>query len=100
MLDKGLKPDLVTLNVIVKGLSRSGDMKGARSVTNEMEHRSGLAPDKVTNSTILDGCCKEGDIPAAFDIKNLMVHEGFKLDNVAYTAPITGLARETQVNEA
>ncbi|RLM79612.1 hypothetical protein C2845_PM12G31690 [Panicum miliaceum] len=62
----GIKPGLVSHNVLLKTLVASGDIAAARALFDEMPHTAGVQPDIVSCNEILKGYLNTGD-DAAFD---------------------------------
>jgi pentatricopeptide repeat protein len=62
----GIKPGLVSHNVLLKALVASGDVAAARTVFDEMPDTAGVQPDIVSCNEILKGYLNAGD-DAAFD---------------------------------
>ncbi|XP_025805811.1 pentatricopeptide repeat-containing protein At1g61870, mitochondrial-like [Panicum hallii] len=62
----GIKPGLVSHNVLLKTLVASGDLAAARVLFDEMPHTAGVQPDIVSCNEILKGYLNTGD-DAAFD---------------------------------
>ncbi|KAL6911215.1 hypothetical protein ACP4OV_000020 [Aristida adscensionis] len=62
----GIKPSVVSYNVLLKSLVASGDVAAARAVLDEMPDKAGLQPDIVSCNEVLKGYLNTGD-NAAFD---------------------------------
>jgi pentatricopeptide repeat protein len=62
----GIKPGLVSHNVLLKSLVAAGDVAAARAVFDEMPDKAGVQPDIVSCNEILRGYLNAGD-HAAFD---------------------------------
>ncbi|GJM87441.1 hypothetical protein PR202_ga03395 [Eleusine coracana subsp. coracana] len=62
----GIKPGVVSHNVLLKSLVAAGDVAAARDVFDEMPDKAGVKPDIVSCNEILKGYLNTGD-HAAFD---------------------------------
>jgi pentatricopeptide repeat protein len=59
MENSGLKPDLVTYNIMIDGMCKYGKFKDARELFAELSVK-GLQPNNWVCTPTIDGVCKEG----------------------------------------
>merc|ERR1711998_269579 len=81
------KPDVTTLNSIIAGLFKAGDMQGAMRVyEEELLGRWGLKPDVTTLNSIIAGLFKAGDMQGAMRVykEELLGRWGLKPDQYTF----------------
>ena len=64
MRQSGLAPDTVSLNTIMSGMIRAGDLDAAKKLLGSMD-KNGPPPDQTTFATLINGCSLAGDLEAA-----------------------------------
>ncbi|XP_074286115.1 uncharacterized protein LOC141611471 isoform X3 [Silene latifolia] len=84
-LAKRLGPDVTTYTTMIKGLCRQGLLGDATKLLKEMAD-NGCPPNERTYNTILQGFLKASDIATALDHHRVMRRQGFAAD--AHTASL------------
>ncbi|KAL9228847.1 hypothetical protein vseg_004383 [Gypsophila vaccaria] len=95
----GLMPNLITCNILIKGLCRKYDLGNAQKVLDEM-HGLGICPNLVSYTTILDGFVRKGDLVGARRVFEGILERGYRLDATTYTVMIDGYCRVGRLGEA
>ncbi|KAL9297128.1 hypothetical protein ACSQ67_023024 [Phaseolus vulgaris] len=116
MNEEGFSPNVCTYNAIIDGLCKKGRVQEAFNVL-KSGFRNGLEADKVTYTILISEHCKQGEIKQALVLFNKMVKsEGdlslaFKFfhrmsdhgcapDSITYGALISGLYKQSKLDEA
>ncbi|XP_015067806.1 pentatricopeptide repeat-containing protein At3g13160, mitochondrial-like [Solanum pennellii] len=94
-----VKPDVVTYNIMIKGLCDKGELDKAAAFVNEIE-KNGLKPDLVTFNTILGVFYSNGKFDNGEKMWKLMVSKNVAPDIRSYNAKLVGLMNENKVSEA
>ncbi|KAF8249884.1 hypothetical protein K440DRAFT_189713 [Wilcoxina mikolae CBS 423.85] len=81
----GIKPDVISYNILINVHRKVGDVDGAARRVQEMLDR-GLKPDTTTYNILLKMCASRGDVAGAENIFNLIKQSGLRLDPYAYEA--------------
>ncbi len=95
-----VEPDLITYSTLIKGMCRSGQMRKAIALYEEMRHK-GLELDEVVFNSLLDGCVK-CDCPfkeserIIADMNNLKI----RFSNYTYSILIKLYARNRVADKA
>lgn len=99
MRERGLLPDVFTINTIINGLCKQGRMKLAIDCFVEM-HRSGLQPDIVTYNTLINGFCKAFDMVNADNFVTRMYASGWEPDITTYNIRLQSFCSTRRINRA
>lgn len=67
MMDQGMRPDVVTLNVMTDNLCKDGKMEEANCLLEVMIQRD-VNPNTCTYNTLMDGFCLVGRISHAREL--------------------------------
>ncbi|CAN1129652.1 Pentatricopeptide repeat-containing protein At5g46100 [Linum perenne] len=100
MKDMGIRPSVVSLNILIKALCKNRDtMDAAVKIFHEMPSR-GCVPDLYTYGTLINGLSRLGRISEAKDLFQEMEGKGCSPSVVTYTSLIHGLCQSDKVDEA
>ncbi|CAN0853194.1 Pentatricopeptide repeat-containing protein At5g46100 [Linum grandiflorum] len=100
MKEMGIRPSVVSLNILIKALCKNGDtVDAALKIFLEMPSR-GCVPDLYTYGTLINGLCKLGRISEGKDLFQEMEGKGCLPSVVTYTSLIHGLCQSEKVDEA
>ncbi|CAN4116647.1 unnamed protein product [Withania somnifera] len=94
-----LKPDVVTYNVMIKGLCEKGELDKAVGFFDEIE-KNGLEADLVTFNTMCGAFYSNGRFDDGEKMWDLMVRKNVVPDIRSYNAKLVGLMNEKKVAEA
>ncbi|KAL2227306.1 UNVERIFIED_CONTAM: Pentatricopeptide repeat-containing protein, chloroplastic [Sesamum indicum] len=97
----GVKPDLYTFNILIRGFCMNSKVDEAFRMFKEME-RFECEPDLITYNTIVDGLCRAGKVNVARNVVNGMSKKCEKLrpNVVSYTTLIRGFCGRQEIDEA
>ncbi|XP_023537111.1 pentatricopeptide repeat-containing protein At5g57250, mitochondrial [Cucurbita pepo subsp. pepo] len=93
MIQKGIRPDIVSFTVLIHGLSKSGNVEKAFGVLDRMR-KSGLEPSSVTYTVIMLGFCKKGKLEEAFSLFEMIKGLEIEVDEFMYATLIDGCCRK------
>ncbi|KAK9110092.1 hypothetical protein Sjap_018152 [Stephania japonica] len=97
MIQKGVKPDPVTLNSLMDGYCLQGDMRNAM----EVFYSSGQEPNARTYNILINGYCKSKRLDEAFShFRGMSKHKGLASDTITYSTLIGGLCKVGRVSDA
>ena len=99
MLAEGRRPDLVTLNTLMRTISRQFDVLRCVSFLSEYRRR-GFEPDERTYVTVIKACIRAADGRSALSILSLMRARGVHRGRVAYNAVLSALVEAEMYEEA
>ncbi|MCD7460062.1 hypothetical protein HAX54_042762 [Datura stramonium] len=99
MRERGLLPDVFTINTIINGFCKQGRMKFAIDSFVEMQ-RSGLQPDIVTYNILINGFCKAFDVVNADNFMTRMYASGWEPDITTYNIRLHGFCSIRRINRA
>ncbi|XP_012075825.1 putative pentatricopeptide repeat-containing protein At1g53330 [Jatropha curcas] len=92
-IEKHVKLDACTFNILIRGLCADGRLDDAWEVFDEMKNRD-LAPNVVTFGTLIYGLCLDFKLKKAFKLKNYMVKVyGVSANAYVYASLMKGLCR-------
>lgn len=74
----GIKPDLVTYNILISGYSVLGRIKEASAMINQMKTSTSLTPDVVSWTALISGCSRSGYYNDALKFFIEMQKEGIR----------------------
>ncbi|XP_058071565.1 pentatricopeptide repeat-containing protein At4g31850, chloroplastic-like [Magnolia sinica] len=100
MGEMGIRPSIVTYNILVHGLGREGRTRQAAQLVGRMELDECLSPDVVTYNCLLDGLCRAGEIDGACRLVLEMVRRGCGPDLISYNTLINGLISVGRLDDA
>ncbi|KAJ1471791.1 hypothetical protein T484DRAFT_1915777 [Baffinella frigidus] len=89
MAARGVKPNTVTLNTLLKFFVPSGDLKGARACVERLKVQ-GVQLDVITSNTLLSICARAGDARGAQDTVREMESLGLEPSVATVTTLVTG----------
>ncbi|KAG8381018.1 hypothetical protein BUALT_Bualt06G0077100 [Buddleja alternifolia] len=97
----GVKPDLYTFNVLIKGFCMNSSVDEAFRKFKEME-KFKCEPDLITYNTIVDGLCRAGKVSVASNVVKGMLKKSDNLrpNVVTYTTLIRGYCGKQEIEEA
>ncbi|KAL4567768.1 hypothetical protein LXL04_023361 [Taraxacum kok-saghyz] len=94
MRKKGIEPNNITFNTILKGFCESKPMDEALEYFKSLKN-----PDLVSFNTILSTACKKGDIQMVKMVIDLMGNEGFELNVVGFTCLMVYYSNVGEIND-
>ncbi|OMO73502.1 E3 ubiquitin-protein ligase [Corchorus olitorius] len=98
--DAGIKPDVVSYNILIDGCILIDDSAGALAFFNEMRER-GIAPTKISYTTLMKAFALSGQPKLANKVFNEMLRDPrVKVDLVAWNMLVEGYCRLGLVEEA
>jgi len=71
MVERGLRPDVVSYGSAIEGLAVVGDWQAALKLVNRMR-REGLAPNVIVMNMVLNACCRAGALNPALSLYERM----------------------------
>ncbi|GFP84704.1 pentatricopeptide repeat-containing protein at1g22960 mitochondrial [Phtheirospermum japonicum] len=96
---RDLGPSTVTYNTIMDGLSKNGDIDGAKRLKDDMV-RNGVSPDLFTYTILINGSYRKGNLIMAKQFYEEMLLNGLEPDRVTYTTCIAGELKLGDLNAA
>ncbi|QHO21116.1 hypothetical protein S245_037996 [Arachis hypogaea] len=96
---KGVKPNAVTHNIMVKWYCKEGKIDEVSCVVAKMVE-SGFSPDCFTYNTMINGYCKAGNLGEAFKMMDEMGRKGLKMDTLTLNTIVHKLCVEKLLKEA
>ncbi|KAG9444259.1 hypothetical protein H6P81_015599 [Aristolochia fimbriata] len=99
MLRRGVKPSIVTYNLLIDYFCKGGDFSQAECVLNMMKEEN-IQPDVIIYNVIIDGYCKKGLLHKAFKWLDLMERGNCNPDTTTYNILIHGLIKRGYSKEA
>lgn len=106
--EKAPRPDVITYNTIIKGLSRQlNDKKQTQEnkvILNKIFKMmkeitsAGLKPNEITYNSVLDACVKVHNLDLAFEYFDKMKSDGIQPDNFTYSTIIKGIKNQHSNN--
>lgn len=94
----GVEIDACCLNILVKGLCRSGNVDAACELLDEYPKQR-CRPNVRTFSTLMHGLCESGRVEGALGLLERMEREGVYPDTVVFNILISGLRKRGRVEE-
>ncbi|XP_034590407.1 uncharacterized protein [Setaria viridis] len=94
-----ITPNLVSCNILLKGLVGVGDLDAALEVLDEMTGW-GIVPDVVTYTTVLTAYCCKGDLVGAQKLFDDIIASGRRPDVTMYTVLIDGYCLRGKLQDA
>jgi pentatricopeptide repeat protein len=94
-----ITPNLVSCNILLKGLAGIGGLDAALKVLDEMTGW-GIVPDVVTYTTILSAYCGKGDHQGAQKLFDDIIASGRRPDATMYTVLIDGYCMRGKLQDA
>ncbi|KAK4385227.1 Pentatricopeptide repeat-containing protein, chloroplastic [Sesamum angolense] len=95
----GVKPDLYTFNILIRGFCVNSMVDEAFRMFKEME-RFECEPDLITYNTIVDGLCRAGKVNVARNVVNGMRKKSLRPNVVSYTTLIRGFCAKQEIDGA
>lgn len=95
----GVEVDACCLNIMIKGLSKNGDVDAAFQVFDEFP-KQGCKPNVRTFSALMHGLCELGRVEEAFSLLGKMETEGVEPDTILINILISGLRKNGRVKES
>ncbi|KAL0321733.1 UNVERIFIED_CONTAM: Pentatricopeptide repeat-containing protein, chloroplastic [Sesamum calycinum] len=97
----GVKPDLYTFNILIRGFCMNSMVDEAFRMFKEME-KFECEPDLITYNTIVDGLCRAGKVKVARNVVNGMRKkcESLRPNVVSYTTLIRGFCAKQEIDGA
>lgn len=97
----GIRSNIVSYNIIIKGYCRSGDLDSARQVVDEMVQRRNFRPSVVTFNILIGHACKRDGVGPAIKLKDEMVTRWRIPPNaVTFALLMKGLCEEGRYDDA
>ncbi|CAN4117645.1 unnamed protein product [Withania somnifera] len=94
----GLEIDVCSLNIMVKGLCRCGEIDVAYKLFDEFPKQN-CRPNVRTFSTIMHGLCGRGRVDEALELLQRMEEEDVEPDAIVFNTLISGLRKQGRVDE-
>ncbi|KAF5735293.1 putative pentatricopeptide repeat-containing protein [Tripterygium wilfordii] len=94
----GIAIDACCLNILIKGLCKSGNMDAAFYVLDEFPKQKCM-PNVRTYSTLMRGLCENGRVEEAIKLLDRMESEGIDADTITFNVLISGLRKQGRVEE-
>ncbi|OAY64315.1 pentatricopeptide repeat-containing protein At2g06000-like [Ananas comosus] len=93
-------PDAWSFNIVIKGLCRIGDIKGAFELFEKMSSFR-CSPDTVTHNILVDGLCRAEQVDRGHEMLQRIRMDGTCMPNVVtYTSVISGYCKMGRMEEA
>lgn len=97
---RGFCPDTCSFNIVIRGLSKGGQVNEAFEFFDDM-NSFGCLPDLITYNSLINGLCTVGKVGRALELlREIQSQVGFAPDVVTYTSIISGLCKLGQTEEA
>ncbi|KAJ3676198.1 hypothetical protein LUZ60_003610 [Juncus effusus] len=97
----GIRSNIVSYNIIIKGCCKNGDLVGAHKVLDEMVERRNIRPSVVTFNIFIGYLCKNENVDSALRLKDEMVKKWRVPPNeITYAMIMKGLCEEARYNDA
>lgn len=97
----GIRSNVVSYNIIIKGYCKRGDLNGARQVLDEMVDRRNIRPTVVTFNIFIGHVCKEDGVGPAMKLKDDMLIRWRVIPNaVTFALLMRGLCEEGRYDDA
>ncbi|KAJ0264061.1 Pentatricopeptide repeat-containing protein [Hirschfeldia incana] len=97
--DLGVEIDACCLNILIKGLCESGNLKAALQLLDEFPQQKSK-PNVMTFSPLIRAFCNKGEFDEAFKLLERMEkEEGIEPDAITFNILISGLRRRGRVEE-
>ncbi|KAL0926716.1 hypothetical protein M5K25_002960 [Dendrobium thyrsiflorum] len=103
LIKKGIEPNIVTLNMIVDGCCRKGDIALAFELISKFSDlfRSRIEPNCVTYNSLVNGLSKAGEAAVGERLLRVeMMKWGIKPNLRTYATLVDGFARQRKMDEA
>ncbi|KAI3982748.1 hypothetical protein MKX01_010231, partial [Papaver californicum] len=97
--EPGWVPSLGVYNVLLDGWFRSGKLKHAERLWEDMK-RENVAPDVVTYGTLVEGYCRLRRIDRAMELFSEMKREGIRSNAIVYNPIVDALSEAGRFKEA
>ncbi|CAN8259361.1 unnamed protein product [Cochlearia groenlandica] len=94
----GVEIDACCLNILIKGLCESGNLKSAHQLLDEFTKLKSR-PNVMTFSPLIRGFCNKGDFGEAYKLLERMEKEGIEPDTITFNILISGLRKKGRVDE-
>ncbi|RAL54951.1 unnamed protein product [Cuscuta campestris] len=97
----GVKPDLHTFNILIKGCCMNSMVSQGFRFFKEMEKHE-CEPNVITYNTLVNGLCRDGKVKVARNVVDGMLKRGSNLtpNVVTYTTLIKGYCMNRSIDEA
>ncbi|CAN1239850.1 Pentatricopeptide repeat-containing protein At1g62930, chloroplastic [Linum grandiflorum] len=99
MKAKGVSPDAVTYNCLIRCLCDLKQWERSVMLLNEMVELN-ILPTVVTCNTLVDAYCKEGKVSEATTLLGIMIRKGVHPDIVTFSSLIEGYCLQGRLDEA
>jgi pentatricopeptide repeat protein len=97
----GIRSNIVSYNIIIKGYCQSGDLDGARQVLDEMVERRNIRPSVVTFNILIGHVCKKDGVSPAIKLKDdTMTRWRIPPNAVTFALLMKGFCEERRYNDA
>ena len=93
------KPNVVTLNTLVRGWCQRGDMEMATNVF-ELASKMNVVPDEFSYNTLIRGWCEKGCEDRAIEVMERMKAAGVRPDVVTLTTLIRSYCKDRNMRAA
>nr|QQL93817.1 pentatricopeptide repeat protein [Lycium chinense] len=102
MLKGGIIPNVVSLNMLVDGACRIGEMDVALKIVRNIWIMSGgrVIPNIVTYNCLVNGYCKLGDVEIGEKLLDEMIETGLEPNVRTYATLVDGYSRNGMMDEA
>ncbi len=97
MKSQGIQPDVVTYNLIIKGLAERGNICGCSQVMDQMELQQ-IQLENVTFNPIIHKLAELGDIGGCERVISIMRSKGIQPNATTYKTVIVRLADRSDID--
>jgi pentatricopeptide repeat protein len=98
MLNRGIKPSVITFNTLLDACARSGQMHRVPDLLADMEKRR-LSPNMITFSTVIRGYCNKGDVGNAMKSLEQARRHQVRFDAIVYNTLLEVFAKKGMSKE-
>jgi pentatricopeptide repeat protein len=99
MRSKGIKPDVISYNALIKGFCNDGKSEEAKWWYRELRENE-CSPDWVTYVTLIPLLCEKGDFDMALELCAEVINQRFTIDTGLVQRVVDGLVKEAKIEKA
>ena len=99
LLEKGIKPDIISYDTVIYAYCRNGRMREASRIFSEMKD-SGIVPDVVTYNTFVASYVADSMFPDAIDVVRFMINHRCKPNQNTYDSIVDSYCKHNRHDEA
>ena len=91
MPEKGLAPDIVTYNTLIKGCAKQKKLEVAQKLFHDLKKEPQIKPNDVTYNSLIDVFVRCGKEEEAWRVLSDMEAVGIEPDNFTYSTLVKGI---------